>query len=97
MAFAVEVSPGAQRDARGAYEWYRERSTKAADSFRTELLKAFELISENPAAWSAVSGNIRRFVLKRYPYTVYFEFDGSVVWILAIGHHRQRPHVWAGR
>ena len=97
MAFKVEISPGAKRDVSTAFSWYKERSAKAANSFRAEVLSVFDLIAENPESRALWDNSVRRFVMKLYPYTIYFEIDQSVVRILALGHHRRLPDYWVGR
>jgi hypothetical protein len=37
---------------------------------------------------------VRRFVIKHYPYAVYFSIEDQVVNILAVGHHRRRAGYW---
>lgn len=97
MAFKVEVSPEAKQDVSAAFDWYKERSAKAANSFRAEVLSVFDLIAQDPSRWGRSEEAVHRFVMKRYPYTVYFEIDKTAIRILAVGHHRRLPGHWAGR
>ncbi len=97
MAFKVEVSPEAKQDVRTAFDWYKERSAKAANAFRAEVLSVFDLIAQDPNCWGRTEESVHRFVMKRYPYTVYFEIGMTAIRILAVGHHRRLPGHWAGR
>ncbi len=92
--YTVTVSPSAKSDVGAAFDWYNERSTKAASSFRTELLAVFDLLTSNPERWALQDKTVRRLVMKQFPYTVYFEVVGWVVWILAVGHHSRKPNHW---
>jgi hypothetical protein len=38
--------------------------------------------------------NIRKFVLPRYPYSLYFEVVGDTVNVLAVAHNRRLPGYW---
>ncbi len=78
-----------------AYDWYHARNAKAAIAFKEEVLGAFELFGRVPERFPLWDGEVRRFVLKHYPYSVYFAIDGNAVQILAVGHHRRRPGYWA--
>lgn len=78
MAFTVTITPGAKQDVNAAFGWYREKSAKAASSFRSEVLAAFDLAERNPASWALWDEGVRRFLMKQFPYTVYFEIDGSL-------------------
>jgi hypothetical protein len=33
-------------------------------------------------------------VVKRFPYTVWFDVQGSTVIVLAVAHHKRRPAYW---
>ncbi|MDO9236265.1 MAG: type II toxin-antitoxin system RelE/ParE family toxin [Aquabacterium sp.] len=94
MSFVVVVSPAVKQEMAEAYEWYRSRSVKAASAFRSEVLTAFELLSNDPERWPLWDESIRRFVLKKYPYTVYFSVYIDEVRILAVGHHRRKTGYW---
>ena len=97
MAFRVDISPGAKRDLSTAFAWYKDKSSKAANSFRSEVLAAFDFVARDPERWALWDEGVRRFVMNQFPYTVYFEIDGTVVRILAVGHHRRQPDYWGGR
>lgn len=38
-----------------------------------------------------------RGVLRRFPYTVHYEFNASAVTVLAVAHQRRRPRYWDER
>ena len=65
--------------------------------FRAEVLAVFDLLTSDPERWALQDETVRRFVMKQFPYTVYFEVVGQVVWILAVGHHSRKPNYWGGR
>ena len=41
--------------------------------------------------------NLRKAVLKRFPFDVIYRVEAAQIVILAIAHHRRRPAYWAGR
>ena len=97
MDYVVTVAPAVKREMAEAYEWYKARSQRAADAFRAEVLAAFDLIASDPICWGLWDDSIRRYVLKQYPYTVYFAVTPGEVRILAVGHHRRQAGYWRGR
>jgi toxin ParE1/3/4 len=97
MAFAVVVSPATKQELAEAFDWYKTRSPKAANAFRAEVLAAFNLVAEDPHKWAIWDAPVRRYVLKQYPYTVYFSASSTEVRILAVGHHRRRANYWVNR
>lgn len=97
MMFRLLVSPAVKQEIAEAFHWYSERNVKAAKAFRDEVRSAFDLILKDPERWAVWDESIRRFILKHYPYTVYFSIVDDQVRILAVGHHRRPAGYWTSR
>ena len=95
--FVVVIAPAAERDIADAFLWYRERNTLVADGFRAEVVGVVERISARPLSTPANANGNRYRVLKRFPYSVFYEVTGNIVTILAVAHHRRRPDYWHKR
>lgn len=93
----VSVLPLAEEEIREAFLWYFERSPLAADAFRSEVFAAMDKLAADPTMWPSDDDGVHSYVLRRFPYTVHYEFDTSTVTVLAISHHRRRPGYWAER
>jgi plasmid stabilization system protein ParE len=93
-AYALQLARAAEGDIAEAFVWYRERNALAADAFRAEVFDAFERIVEVPLHRAADEEGNRRFVLKRFPYSVVYEVSGMTVTVLAVAHHRRKPAYW---
>jgi len=96
---SVRFHPDARAEAREAATWYRARSVAAARGFALILDEAIRTICEHPAAWPPWPGrdDVRRRVLRRYPFTiVYLMVDDAVV-IVAVAHQKRRPGYWLPR
>jgi len=92
--YIVELAPAAEGDIAEAFVWYRERNALAADAFRAEVLDAIEDIAEVPLHRAADEEGSRRFVLKRFPYSVVYEVNAMTITVLAVAHHRRKPGYW---
>ncbi len=65
--------------------------------FAAEVERVIELIVERPDLGAAVHGEIRHFVLRRFPFSVvYFVHDESV-YVLAVAHGSRAPGYWRSR
>ena len=51
-------------------------------------------MSDFAVVLAADEGGKRHRVLKRFPYSVFYEVQGSEVTILAVAHHRRKPSYW---
>ena len=93
--YTVEISPDAEREIVQAAQWYAKKNRLTADVFRTIVFDSIETISHSPLSGAKVSEDgIRKFVLPRYPYSLFFKVLGSTVEILTVAHNRSMPGYW---
>jgi toxin ParE1/3/4 len=97
MARPLEVHPEAVLEAQAAYIWYRDRNHTAAEAFLAELDRAVELISESPRRWPIHVHGTRRFLLRRFPFSVVYRELGETLQIVAVAHGRRKPGYWKDR
>jgi len=93
----IEFHPEAQLELENARQWYRQRNLIAARAFVTEVLRAVKNIAASPKAWPRTRANERRFVLKRFPYSIIYRIRENKIFITAIAHQRQLPGYWRSR
>jgi plasmid stabilization system protein ParE len=65
--------------------------------FLDQLDYLLERIASAPFQFPEIHPNIRRGLLKRFPYSVYFSADEEQVEIIAVLHQRRHPDTWRGR
>ncbi|MEO8022542.1 type II toxin-antitoxin system RelE/ParE family toxin [Polaromonas sp.] len=92
--FSVVLAPAAESDISDAILWYRERNALAADGFRAEVFDIIEHIADAPLSRPADEDGNRHRVLKRFPYSVFYDVIDDTVTIIAVAHHRRRPNYW---
>ena len=95
--YSVELHPDAVAEARAAAEWYRARSNSAVDAFLAELNHAIEQIEDAPDRWPGYILGTRRYLLRRFPFSVVYRRQGSRIQIVAVAHGRRRPGYWKAR
>ncbi len=93
----VAFHPEALAETEAALAWYRERSSRTAELFLTELEKAIAAISEAPQRWPLFGEGTRRLPLLRFPYSIVYREVGASFEVLAVAHGRRRPGYWARR
>ena len=91
------VRPEAGLDALEAASWYQGERAGLGTEFLGELRATFSRIEEGPSRFPVVFREVRRAILHRFPFGVFFivEPEGAVV--LAITHLRRHPSVWQHR
>ena len=95
--FVVDVLPDAEAEIREAFLWYFERSAIAADAFRTEALEGIDRLHTDALMWPEDEDQVRRYILRHFPYAVFYEIDGRTVTVLAVAHQRRKPCYWRER
>jgi len=93
----VAYHDGASRDVKAAVAWYQKRSPKAALDLIGELHQAVETIRKAPDRWPAGKNNTKRFLLWRFPFSIIYSEQESVITVWAVAHGSRRPEYWAPR
>ena len=92
--FTVVLAPSAEDDIAEAFHWYQTRNANAAKAFRTEVFDTIDALSQTPLSWPVDEEGNRKRLVRRFPYSVWFEVQGNTVTVLAVAHHRRKPGYW---
>src|SRR5688572_23782704 len=97
--FPYSLHPEALREFADAAEYYlAEASPAVAAAFMTAIDKAIRDVAEAPTRWRVVEEpGIRRYVVRRFPYVLYYRQELGRVVIYAVMHCRREPGVWKER
>lgn len=92
----VIVRPGAQADIREAVLWYESQRPGLGSEFTLQLDALCERIGHNPLQFPEIGNGVRRALLERFPYAIYFVATFSTV-VIAVLHQRRHPDKWKQR
>ncbi|MEI8379449.1 MAG: type II toxin-antitoxin system RelE/ParE family toxin [Planctomycetota bacterium] len=98
----VRLLSEAVEEANDAALWYGNRRHGLGDEFLADLQSALAAIAERPRGMPVLecysgSHNIRRYILRRFPYIVVFTHDTEECLVVAVAHTRRRPFYWRSR
>ena len=81
-----------------AQDWYEREVTGLGRRFRQAIDALVQRMSQNPRQFPVVFKNVRRALLRRFPYSLFFviEEDGTVLTI-ACFHASRDPAHWQKR
>ncbi|MXZ73267.1 MAG: type II toxin-antitoxin system RelE/ParE family toxin [Acidobacteria bacterium] len=96
MICSVRFLTEAAAEASDALRWYESRRSGLGTEFVEAVDHTVSRIAKNPVAFPKVRGEVRRAVLSRFPYAVYFRLVGDAVVVLAVL-GRQHPERWQSR
>lgn len=83
------------RDAAGFYA--ATANVDLALAFVAEFERAANTILANPSIGALIRGMRRRYLLRRFPYSIIYQPIGDEIRIVAVAHQRRRPGYWSGR
>ena len=76
----VHLRPEAEADVSDAARWYEAQRSGLGSEFLDEVLRTLSSISEYPDPYPRVSGDVRRAVMRRFPFGVFYVMDESEWW-----------------
>ncbi len=97
MARRVAVQPQSDLDIQAAAVWHEDQQPGLGVRFLAELDLVFGRIEENPLQFPLLKSEVRRALLHRFPYGVYFLTESHELKVLAVLHLHRQPDVWKSR
>lgn len=91
------VRPEAELDIAEASFWYENERPGLGSELLAEIDYLFERIVENPLQFPEIERGVRRGLLRRFPYGVYFIAEAQAPTVLAVLHLRRHPDTWKSR
>ena len=77
------------------YDWYAQRSRRAAGNFEKAVEYALDLIAKDPAVWPYCDH--QRYILRRFPYSIIYRFEVPTLMVVAVAHHSREAEYWQHR
>ena len=93
----VRLHPEAEDEFRDATVWYEHQRKGLGSEFVLCIDEAIERIRHSPEMYLKVHKDIRRIVVRRFPFAVFYEITATEIRILAIFHSRRDPSRWQSR
>jgi plasmid stabilization system protein ParE len=95
--FNIELLDEAEIDFDKSYEYYSEESPKVADIFFKQINLGFENIKQNPKSFPIAHKDVRKHVIKKFPFVIYYRIIHTVIQVIAIFHTSRNPEIWNER
>lgn len=98
MSWPVVVHPEADAEIEEAAAWYEARRPGLGLEFLAAVDRVVVEVGEHPVRYAEWTPPWRRVVLRRFPYLVFYEFEGRErVVVYAVAHAKRKPGYWAAR
>jgi plasmid stabilization system protein ParE len=96
VSLPVVLDPEAQVEFDEAYDWY-ERERGLGERFADEIQTVFDRIGKMPKLHQIVLKDVRRAVVRRFPYCVYYREEAALVRVISVFNARRDPKIWQRR
>jgi len=77
--------------------YYLGTDSRIAESFISEIEFGINAIQRNPLAWRTMEGNVRRYLVHRFPFGIYYTLEDDFITIWAVMHLSREPDYWKSR
>ncbi|MGO9243461.1 MAG: type II toxin-antitoxin system RelE/ParE family toxin [Verrucomicrobiia bacterium] len=92
------VHPQAKAELDGAIAWYESQVPGLGLDFLVSIEQAFQKIQQSPLAWPPhADPRFRKYLVERFPYSIFYMERPNAIWIAAIAHAKRRPDYWKRR
>jgi len=89
--------PEARAEFVAAIDGYEDREPGLGSDFAIEVHSTVDNILNFPHAWPVLEDDIRRCLIRRFPYGIIYSQDKDVIFILAVMHLHRDPDYWKDR
>ena len=78
-------------------EYYEFQVQGLGRNFREEIKRALRTIRRFPKIGAIEEGDIRRYLLHKFPYKIMYSIEKDYIYIIAIAHTHREPNYWIDR
>jgi toxin ParE1/3/4 len=97
MSYEITVRPEAAPAVQEAFDWYEEKSEGLGLEFLRAADACMASIKRNPLASPAMYQDIRRSLLRKFPYALFYMVKEERIIVAACFHAMRNPIDWMRR
>ncbi|MBK1989661.1 type II toxin-antitoxin system RelE/ParE family toxin [Sphaerospermopsis aphanizomenoides BCCUSP55] len=89
--------PAALTEYSEAVQFYSEKNIELAQNFINSFEDAIFRIIESPNRYPVTAEDIRRCLVRKFPYAILYSIEDEYILIIAVMHYSQKPEYWQER
>ncbi|WP_157770314.1 type II toxin-antitoxin system RelE/ParE family toxin [Methylomonas koyamae] len=90
----MKFSARALRETGEAQEWYESQSPGLGEEFIAAMELQLKRLEQAPLLFAEVIPGVRRALLPRFPFGLFYAVRGNSVHVLAVLHDARTPNRW---
>jgi toxin ParE1/3/4 len=97
MSLPVVLRQKAKAEFDNAIDWYERQQLGLGPEFAERVEAVFDRISATPDMHAMVYRDVRKGLVRRFRYSIYYRVRTDRVVVLAVFHNKRNPNIWKSR
>ena len=91
MTRNLKIRPQTELDVTDAALWYEDQRSGLGSELLAEVDAVMQRVVQSPFQFPEIKSDVRRALLRRFPYSVYFQVSDEMVDVIAVLHQQRDP------
>lgn len=87
----LKISQLAFLEIEDAKEYYNLQKPTLGDTFKNDVKKSIESIEKFPNLYPNITNDLKRTVLHRFPYSIFYAITNDTILVLSVAHQHRKP------
>jgi len=93
----IIIAKIAQKEFNDAKAFYEIEQTGLGVRFVEEIRRGILRIKQYPSAWAVERGEVRHYLVHKFPYKILYSIQQNKIIVLAFAHYHRKPDYWIDR
>ena len=93
----IIIAKIAQQEFNEAKEFYEIEQAGLGVRFAKEIKNSILRIKQYPSAWPIEQGEVRHYLVHKFPYKILYSIQQDSIILLAFAHQHRKPDYWIDR
>lgn len=97
MSYHLDFLPGVEDEIIEASQWYENKKEGLGFDFLLSVEASLFSIQRRPLSFQKVFSTVRRTLIKRFPYGIFFVLEEETITVIAVINFYRHPKTWQAR
>lgn len=95
--YQIDFKSEVSYDIKAAYDWYEKQRSGLGENFLLALEESYAKIKREPKLYQLIYKSVRRKLIQRFPYGIFFIIEDKKIIVIAIMHTKRNQSSWNRR
>jgi plasmid stabilization system protein ParE len=93
----IKFLSDAEEEMYEAAKYYESQASGLGRDYLSEVERAVTSIAKSPTTWPIIEGDLRRRLVRRFPFGILYYVESEEIVVAAVAHLRRKPRYWKKR